>query len=58
MCNNYLGDSGYHLYIHCMKKGIVTALQCMECEDRKMSEVRSNTKKDFELRRKKANEHN
>lgn len=56
MCNNYMGDSGYHLYIHCMKKGIVTALECNLCKCRNMSDARVNTKKDFELRRKKANE--
>ncbi len=39
-CDNYIGDSNNHLYISCIKKGIVTALMCMICESRHNSNVR------------------
>ena len=50
-CDNYMGDSGYHLYVHCMRKGIVTALQCTQCEYRKMSDARMNVKKNIIIRK-------
>ncbi len=52
-CDNYMGDSGYHLYVHCMRKGIVTALQCTQCEYREISDVRVDAKKEFILRKEK-----
>ena len=58
-CDNYMGDSGFHLYVHCMRKGIVTASQCMQCEYRKISDARINAKKEFDLREvRKKNERN
>lgn len=50
-CDNYMGDSEYHLYVHCMRKGIVTALQCTQCEYRKMSDARMNVKKNIIIRK-------
>lgn len=55
-CDNYMGDSGYHLHVHCMRKGIVTALQCMQCEYRKISDARVDAKKEFILRKENKNE--
>lgn len=55
-CDNYMGDSGYHLYVHCMRKGIVTALQCTECEYRQISDARVNAKKEFNLRKENKND--
>lgn len=46
-CDNYMGDFRYHLYVYCMRKGIVTALQCTECEYRKISDARVDAKKEF-----------
>lgn len=51
-CDNYMGDSEYHLYVHCMRKGIVTALQCTECESRRISDARVNAKKEFIIKEK------
>lgn len=51
-CDNYMGDSGYHLHVHCMRKGIVTALQCTQCEYRKISDARVDAKKEFIIKEK------
>ena len=39
-CNYYSGDSANHLYVSCMINGVVTSLQCMECECRTISDAR------------------
>lgn len=46
-CDNFMRDFGYHLYVGCMRRGIVTALQCTQCEYRKMSDARMNAKKEI-----------
>lgn len=46
-CDKFMRDSGDHLYVSCMRRGIVTALQCTQCEYRKMSDARMNAKKEI-----------
>ena len=41
ICNNYIMDSDYHLTIHCLKRGLVSARVCMGCKNRQQSNTRN-----------------